>query len=418
MDPHDRGRRHARSVVPAPLRLDAARLRLVEPRCVRRSSAACCASGSIAASTASASMWRTASMKADGLPDYTPPADAALDGRRRGRRALLGPGQRARGVPRLAQGRSPSTTATARCAPRRGSPRSRRRRSGCAPTRCTRRSTSPTSRPAWDAAALRAVIDDSIRAYAGRRRAEHVGALEPRRRAARLAARADRREPPGPRHRPGLSGQADRRRRPSPRPRRDDASCSPCPAPRTSTRARSSACPRSSTCRTTRARIRRGSARRASATGVTDAACRCPWTAEGAALRIQRHRRLVAAAAGRVGDVRPRRAGRRPGVDPEPLHAHCSAARALRARRTGRSSGSTGYGADVVAFRRGRCMSWRTSADARSPWARGHRDRAQSEPFAATACPPTRGLVRARQSLIRRAPLERPRKQRHRGQHR
>ena len=60
----------------------------------------------------------------------------------------------------------------------------------------------------WDAAALRAVIDESLRGLRRRRRSEHVGALEPRRRAPRVAARADRREPAGPRHRPELAGQA------------------------------------------------------------------------------------------------------------------------------------------------------------------------------------------------------------------
>ncbi len=78
------------------------------------------------------------------------------------------------------------------------------------------------------------------------------------RHATRLAAH--RRDPAGPRHRPALDAHAGRTRRacaaPAPRPR----SCSRCPARRTSTRARSSACPRSSTCPTTPARTRPGSA--------------------------------------------------------------------------------------------------------------------------------------------------------------
>jgi alpha-glucosidase len=55
------------------------------------------------------------------------------------------------------------------------------------------------------------------------RRSEHLGALEPRRGAARLAPGPDRREPAGSRHRAGLPREADPRGRTAPRPRRHDA---------------------------------------------------------------------------------------------------------------------------------------------------------------------------------------------------
>ena len=112
------------------------------------------------------------------------------------------------------------------------------------------------------------------------RRAEHVGAQQPRRRAARDPARARGRAPPGRRRgacvdrpsacrRTGCGGRAPRH-----------PSCSHCPAAPTSTRARSSACPRSSTCQTTPGRTRPGSAPTASATAVMDAACPIPWESD------------------------------------------------------------------------------------------------------------------------------------------
>ena len=86
-------------------------------------------------------------------PTTRPPADAALDGRRRGRRAVLGPGRRARRSTATGTACSPSTTATARsCAEAWRPTPDADGASGCVPTRCTRRSTSPTSRPTWDAA--------------------------------------------------------------------------------------------------------------------------------------------------------------------------------------------------------------------------------------------------------------------------
>ena len=131
LDPRHRGRRHAGPVVPAPLRQLAARLRLdneevrEEFRRILR-------------------FWLDRGVdgfrvdvahgmiKADGLPDYTPPAEGGSMGggapgiRRRPRARdrdepatapVLGPGRRARDLPRLAQ--------AARRVPRRAHPRRR-----------------------------------------------------------------------------------------------------------------------------------------------------------------------------------------------------------------------------------------------------------------------------------------------------
>ena len=136
------------------------------PRGARASSAASCGSGSTAASTASASTSRTAWSRPDG------PARLHAAGRRRqhGRPAAGSPADAAS----RADGSQPPYWGQDgvheiyrdwhkvldeydgdrdRCAPRPGSTRSSRSPSGCGPTRCTRRSTSPTSRPPWEAAA-------------------------------------------------------------------------------------------------------------------------------------------------------------------------------------------------------------------------------------------------------------------------
>ena len=186
----------------------------------------------------------------------------------------------------------------------------------------------------------------------GRRRAEHVGAVEPRRRAPRVAPRADRREPAGSRHRPGLARQADPRGRPRPRPRRDDAHARAArlgvPVPGRGARP---------------ARGHRHPRRRASGPDLVPHERRAvrprrlpradPVERGCPGLRLQPHRCVVAAPAGRVGDARPRRAVRRRGIDARAVPD--APRRASRARRSApaRSSGSTGYGTDVVAFRNG-----------------------------------------------------------------
>ena len=114
-----------------------------------------------------------------------------------------------------------------------------------------------------------------------------VGAVEPRRRAARDPLRAaappsaapDGRPTRQARQRVAALAAADPGARPRARARAARAprrcSCSACPGPPTSTRARSSACTRSPSSTTPSGRIRRSSAAPASTSGGTDAACRC-----------------------------------------------------------------------------------------------------------------------------------------------
>ena len=85
-------------------------------------------------------------VKQDGLPDYVPPTEPA----RWAAASPASPTGAATACTRstaTGTASSPSTTAIAHCAPRRGCRPPSRPLCGCAPTRCTRRSTSPTSRP-------------------------------------------------------------------------------------------------------------------------------------------------------------------------------------------------------------------------------------------------------------------------------
>ncbi len=144
VDPRDRGRRHARSVVPAPVRLDAARLRLVERRCARGVPPR---AALLARSRRGRLPRRCRARPREGCrpPRLHPARRRRLDGRRRGPRALLGTGRRARRIPRLAS--APRRVQRRPRAVRRGlaADDRARRRCGCGRTRCTRRSTSPTS---------------------------------------------------------------------------------------------------------------------------------------------------------------------------------------------------------------------------------------------------------------------------------
>ena len=214
LDARHRGRRHARPVVPAPLRQLAARLRLDEPRGAR------------------------------GVPRH--PAVLARPRRRRLPRRRRPRHDQGRRPARLhARRRTPAAWAAAppplepdistraatvrrtgrqdgvheiyrdwhalldeyarRAHPRRrglGRPARQASRTGCAPTRCTRRSTSPTSRRRGTPPALRTVIDDSLAAF-GAVGAPGTWVLSNHdvvRHATRLALTAD--EPAGSRHRP------------------------------------------------------------------------------------------------------------------------------------------------------------------------------------------------------------------------
>ncbi len=237
----------------------------------------------------------------------------------------------------------------------------------------------------WDAAALRAVIDESLRAFAAVGAPEHVGAVEPRRRAPRVAPRADGREPAGSRHRPALAGQADRRPRPAPRARRDRPSCSRCPARPTSSRAKSSACPRSSTCPTTRARTRRGSAPPASATAVTAAACPCRGPRPSP--------RTASARPASRGCRSPRRGRRSPATCRTATRSSTlSLYRTLLAERRTHALGAgtlewlDGFPADVLAFRNGNVTVVANIGDTAIPLPHGNVI-AASEPIAGGVLP-------------------------------
>ena len=119
----DRGRRHARPVVPAPVRLVAARLRLVE----RRGARGVPRHPALLARPRRRRLprRRRARPHQGRRPARLHPARRGrLDGRRRGRRARTGARTACTTSTATGTSCSPSTTATARCAPRRGCPRS------------------------------------------------------------------------------------------------------------------------------------------------------------------------------------------------------------------------------------------------------------------------------------------------------
>ena len=188
-------------------------------------------------------------VKAAGLPDYDGRADGSQLGRllRRRRRArILGQPRRARHLPRLAPG--PRRVRRRPLLVRRGLGR---------PARATGR----LGAPRRDAPGLQLRLPrDRLGRGRAARRHRRV-ARRVRRRSAPPAPGcsptttssgtppASARRPPPPRATASAPAPAaGRGARPAPGPRRDACSCSRCPAPRTSTRARSSACPRSSTC--------------------------------------------------------------------------------------------------------------------------------------------------------------------------
>ena len=173
-------------------------------------------------------------------------------------------------------------------------------------TSCTPRSTSTSSPARGTRRAARVDRRDARRARAGRR-AGDLGALQPRRHPAGHPLR-----PRG--HLVRVRREACRHARPTsssapagPGPRR----CSRwrCPARCTSTRARSSACPRSRTFRRAPPGPDVASAPAASTRAATAAGCRCRGRGR-AAVRLQpatAHGRAVAAPAGRLGARSPSR---------------------------------------------------------------------------------------------------------------
>ena len=225
---------------------------------------------------------------------------------------------------------------------RRGLGRAARRRwpAGCGPTRCSRRSTSRTSRRRGRRPALRARHRRVARGVRAGRRPEHLGALEPRRRPARLPPRAHRREPAGPRHR-AEHAPASRTRatRPAPRARRDGAHARAArqrlPLPGRGARP---------------SRGHRPARRRPAGPDLVPHERRAlrprrlpradPVGGRRPRVRLQHDRRHLAAAAGRLGRLLARRPGGHPRVDARALpHARCACV-ASTAWASDRSRGS------------------------------------------------------------------------------
>ena len=212
-------------------------------------------------------------------------------------------------------------------------------------------------------ALLRECIDATLaRARAGRR-AGHLGAVQPRRHPARHPVRPRghhvqlrqqaRRHPdrPGARHPPG--------------PGRRAAVAWRCPAPPTSTRARSSASGRSRTSRTSCARTRCATASGGIDPGRDGCRVPLPVVRRRAAVRLQpgrRDRRAVAAAAGRRG--RTARSRRRPAT--RTRCSSCTASALAPAPRASRRLATARHALAAVRTRRARLRPRRRASPASS----------------------------------------------------
>ena len=140
------------------------------------------------------------------------PGGRRLDGRRRGRTCRTGVSPACTTCTATGTGCSPNTTATGLSAPRRGCPTLERTALWVRPDEMHQAFNFAYLETEWDAARP-ARRDRRVAARVRRsRRPEHVGALQPRRRPPRVAARAHGGEPAGSRHRPALARQADPRR--------------------------------------------------------------------------------------------------------------------------------------------------------------------------------------------------------------
>ena len=208
-------------------------------------------------------------------------------------------------------------------------------RATCAPTRCTRRSTSTSSTRTGTPPRCSTVIEAVAALQRRRRCADDVGAVQPRRRAARLAARAWTSRGRDP----TASGPTTRSRMPcsacgarAPRPR----SCWRCPAAPTSTRARSSACPSTRRCPTSSARTRPSTAPTGTVTGRDGCRVPMPWVKDAPSLGFGPGDTPVAAAARRLRRPRGRPAGGRRRARPSSSTAPCSSYR--RRHRFGHGS--------------------------------------------------------------------------------
>ena len=323
-----------RPVVPAPVRARAARPGLDEPGGGRRLRARRCGSGSTAASTASASTWRTAWPRPAGLPDMDRPErrPAADD---HGRRPTSRFDQD--GVHECTGGSAAVLDAYPRPDGGRRGLGVRRRAAG--PLRPRRTSCT------WPSTSSCCSADWTARRVPGRDR--------------RLAGRDGRRSarrPPGccptttsVRHVTRYGGGARRHRPRGPGPRR--CCSSRCPARPTSTTATSSAC-RTSTCPTRRCRTRSGSAAGTPSAAGTASGCRCRGRAASRRTGSRTGGDDLAADAGRLGRPDRRGAAGRPGLDAVAVPPGAGAA-----ARPPRASAGPGWSgspapAGCLAFRR------------------------------------------------------------------
>ena len=255
VDPGHRGRRLARPVVPAPVRPRAARPRLDQRRGARRSSSRSCASGSTAASTGSASTSPTGWPRTRSCPTSA--------GRLRRRRPAphgppaLGPGRGARGLPGVAAAHRRLRRATATFVAEAWVQSPDRLARYLRPDELHTAFNFDFLLAPWDAdGAARRPSTTASTALAEVGAPADLGAVQPRRRPPRHPLRRRRAG-----HAPGPGGGA--------------ADARPARAAPTSTRARSSACPRSPTCPTSSARTRPSCAPVARSLAATAAGCRC-----------------------------------------------------------------------------------------------------------------------------------------------
>ena len=344
------------------------------PGGARASTRTCCASGSTAAWTASASTRRRCSSRTRRCPTSTRAAapaphpftdrDELHEVYRSWRAVADGYGGDADPDRRgLAAGRRSASPAT------------------CAPTSCTRRSTS-TSWPARGTPSrLRESIDATLAAHApvGAPATWVLSNHDVTRHVTRYGrdghdVRLRRQDATASRRSTSRSARAG--------PARPRCSRWRCPAPSTSTRARSSACRRSRTCRTTCSRTRCSTAPAAPTRAATAAGCRCRGRGDGAAVRLQ-----PAGAAARPGCRSPTR-GARSRVEAQAGDpARCSRSTAPRSA-SGAPSPALGDGP----------MRWLEPRDGRARVHARRRLRLRREPLGRrrSSCPRTRRSARER----------------------
>ena len=199
---------------------------------------------------------------------------------------VLGPRRRARDLPRLAAGGRLLPGGRRCSSPRRGWARTSASPATCGPTSCTRAFNFPYLNAPWDAAELRAVIDESLSTYAtidapatwvlsNHDVVRHVSRLGRPQAAGRHSLSAlppDRDARPRAGHPPGPRGRAADVRAARQRLRLPGRRAGPAG--------------RSRTCRRPCCRTRPGGVPATPSAGGTAAACRCPWSGAAAAVRL------------------------------------------------------------------------------------------------------------------------------------